>query len=104
MVDSGSGAGFSEYFGFYCQFSFYRLLHTHHLSSWAGTMCQLMADVPSGPSLTPLQETKKLTSVYRDYFSVSATNRYWERSTLSVLALDKEVEILFNMEFFHGGD
>jgi hypothetical protein len=26
---------FSEYFGFPCQFSFHRLLHTHHLSSGA---------------------------------------------------------------------
>jgi hypothetical protein len=50
---------FSEYFGFPCQFSFHRLLHTHHLSSGAGTIGQLVADVPSGLSLTPTQETKK---------------------------------------------
>jgi hypothetical protein len=31
---------FSEYFGFPCQFSFHRLLHTHHLSSRAGTIGQ----------------------------------------------------------------
>jgi hypothetical protein len=42
---------FSEYFGFPCQFSIHRLLHTH-LSSGAGTMCQRVADVPSGLSLT----------------------------------------------------
>jgi hypothetical protein len=46
--------GFSEHFGYPCQFSFHRLLHTHHLSSGAGT-----ADVPSGLSPTPPQETKK---------------------------------------------
>jgi hypothetical protein len=44
----------SEYFGFSCQFSFHRLLHIHHhLSSGAHTIGQLVADVPSGRSLTP---------------------------------------------------
>jgi hypothetical protein len=52
------GQVFSEYIGLPCQFSFYRLLHIHHLSSEAGTIGQLVADVPSGPSLTPPQETK----------------------------------------------
>jgi hypothetical protein len=47
------GLVFSVYFGFPCQFSFHRLLHTHHLSSEAGTIGQLVADVPSGLSLTP---------------------------------------------------
>jgi hypothetical protein len=46
------GQVFSEYFGFPCQFSFHRLLHT-------GTIGQLVADVPSGLSLTPPQENKK---------------------------------------------
>jgi hypothetical protein len=55
------GQVFSEYFGFPCQFSFHRLLHIHHhhQSSGAGTIGQLVADVPSGLSLTPPQETKK---------------------------------------------
>jgi hypothetical protein len=45
---------FSEYFGFPCQFSFHRLLHTHHhLSSGACTIGQIVADVPSGLDLTP---------------------------------------------------
>jgi hypothetical protein len=52
------GQVFSEYFGLPCQFSFHRLLHTH-LSSGAGTIGQLVADIPSGLSLTPPQETKK---------------------------------------------
>jgi hypothetical protein len=47
------GKIFSEYFGSPCQFSFHRLLHTHHLSSGAGTIGQLVADVPSRLSLTP---------------------------------------------------
>jgi hypothetical protein len=53
------GQVFSKYFGFPCQFSFHRLLHTHHLSSGAGTIGQIVADIPSGLSLTPPQETKK---------------------------------------------
>jgi hypothetical protein len=57
------GQIFSEYFGFPCQFSFHRLLHTHHLSSGAGAIIQLVADVPSGLSLTPPQETK-ITKIY----------------------------------------
>jgi hypothetical protein len=55
------GQVFSEHFGFSCQFSFHRLLHTHHLSSRTGTIGQFVADVPSGFSLTPPQETKRKT-------------------------------------------
>jgi hypothetical protein len=46
----------SEYLGFPCQFSFHRLLHTHHPPSGAGIIGQLVANVPSGLSLTPPQE------------------------------------------------
>jgi hypothetical protein len=54
------GQVFYEYFGFPCQFSFHRLLHIHHhISSGAGTKGQSVADVPSGLSLTPPQETKE---------------------------------------------
>jgi hypothetical protein len=52
---------FSEYFGFPCKFSLHRLLHTYHLSSGAGTIGQLLADVPP-------QETKKKTEEKRDAF------------------------------------
>jgi hypothetical protein len=51
---------FSEYFGFPCQFSFHQMLNTHLLSG-AGTIGQLVADVPSGLSLTPPHEMKKNT-------------------------------------------
>jgi hypothetical protein len=48
----------SKYFGL----SFHRLLHIHHhLSSGAGAIGQLLAEVPSGLSLTPPEETKKKT-------------------------------------------
>jgi hypothetical protein len=53
------GQIFSEHFVFLSQFSFYRLFHVHHLSPGAGTRGQLVADVPSGLSLTPPQKTKK---------------------------------------------
>jgi hypothetical protein len=58
------GQVLSEYFGFPCQFTFHRLLYTHHLSSGAGTIGKLVAAVPSGLSLTPKQETKKEKVAY----------------------------------------
>jgi hypothetical protein len=54
------GQVFSEYFGFPYQFLFHQLFHIHHhLSSGAGTISQLVADVPSGLSRIPPQEIKK---------------------------------------------
>jgi hypothetical protein len=49
------GLVFSDYFGFPDN------SHSthHHLPSGAGTIGQLVADVPSGLSLTPPQETNK---------------------------------------------
>jgi hypothetical protein len=47
-----------EYFGFPCQFSFHQLLHTH-ITSVAGTIGQIAADVPSGLGLTPPQGSEK---------------------------------------------
>jgi hypothetical protein len=46
------GQVFFQYFGFSCLFSFHQTLHTH-VSSGAGTIGQLVADVPSGHSLPP---------------------------------------------------
>jgi hypothetical protein len=45
------GHVFSEYFSFPCQFSYHEIVHTH-LSSGTGTIGQLVAEVPSGISLT----------------------------------------------------
>jgi hypothetical protein len=54
------GQVFSEYFGFPYQFSFHRMLHIHHhISSGAGTIGQLVTEVPIGLGLTPPHETKK---------------------------------------------
>jgi hypothetical protein len=62
------GQVFLEYFGFPCQFSFQRLLRIHHhLSSGAGTIGQLVADVPSGlksPHPKKLKKKKKSDSSY----------------------------------------
>jgi hypothetical protein len=61
------GQVFSQYFDFPCHFPFHRRLHIqHHLSSGAGTTGQLVADVPSGLSLTPPQEIKKKSGVSED--------------------------------------
>jgi hypothetical protein len=65
------GQVFPEYFSFPCQFSFHLLLHTHHLSSDAGTVGQLMVDVPSGLSLTPPQETKKYSWTLQVFITVA---------------------------------
>jgi hypothetical protein len=45
------GQVFSEYFVFPCQFSFHQLLRTHNLSSGAGIIGQLVADIRNGLSL-----------------------------------------------------
>jgi hypothetical protein len=58
---------FSEYFGFPCQFSVHRLLHTHHhLSSGAVKTGQIVADVPNGLSLTPPHPKKLLKKTSSD--------------------------------------
>jgi hypothetical protein len=54
---------FSEYFGFLCKFSFHRLLHIDNLSSGAGKIGPIVADVPSGLGLTPPKETKEKTTL-----------------------------------------
>jgi hypothetical protein len=57
--DVALGQVFCKYFGFSYQFSSHRLLHTH-LSFEAGTRNQLVADVPSGLSLTDTHKIKKI--------------------------------------------
>jgi hypothetical protein len=75
------GQVFSECFGFPCQFSFHRLLHTH-FSFGAGKIGQLVADLPSGLSLTLPQETKKKRrGKYRERLE---SNRHENRDTRKV--------------------
>jgi hypothetical protein len=59
MVDKVAlGQVFSEYFGFSYKFSFHRLLHIHHhLSSGAGTIVELVADVTSALGLASQKKT-----------------------------------------------
>jgi hypothetical protein len=77
--------GFSEYFRFIYQFSFHRLLHTHHLTSGAGTIGQLLTDVPSGLSVIPPQETKRkqIMSNCRDQFFYTIGSRMAVRLSAS---------------------
>jgi hypothetical protein len=49
---------FSKYFGFPCQSLFHQMLHIH-LSSGAGTIDELVADVPSALSLKQPHKKKK---------------------------------------------
>jgi hypothetical protein len=56
---SGTGAGFLRVLRFPCLFSVHLLLRTLRLSFGAGIIGELVADVPSGLSLTSPQETRK---------------------------------------------
>jgi hypothetical protein len=68
---------FSEYLGFPCQVSFHRLLRTHHLSSGAGTIGQLVAAVPSGLSLTKkLKKKFSSLSVSKPWPSLEDSERF----------------------------
>jgi hypothetical protein len=81
MVDKAAMVQvFSEYIGFSCQFSFHRMLHIHHLSSGAGTIGRRMADVPSGLSLTPPQETKKKTAIDFAIDDVRVKRHLWHEN------------------------
>jgi hypothetical protein len=66
------GQVLSEYFGFLCQLSFHRLLHIyHHLSSGAGLIGQLVADVQSShPTLRNKKKKKKNPArAWADHFT-----------------------------------
>jgi hypothetical protein len=65
VVGKVAGQVISEYFGLPCQFSFHRLLYTHHLtSSGAGTIGQFVAD-----SISP--HPNKLKKNIRYFFGPS---------------------------------
>jgi hypothetical protein len=52
-----------EYYGFPCQFPFRQLVHTSSslsMSCGAGTVIQIVADMPSSLSLTPPQEIQNI--------------------------------------------
>jgi hypothetical protein len=61
VVDKAAlGQVFSENFSVPYQFSFHRLFHIHHLSPGAGTIVQLVTDVPSGLGLNHPAPKKEL--------------------------------------------
>jgi hypothetical protein len=90
---SGTGAGFSEYFGFPYQFLFHRLFHIYRLriSSGAVTIGQLMADVPSGLSFTPLQDSKLKTKLQGE--------KYWAIIIIIVIIIIIITIIIFIIYF-----
>jgi hypothetical protein len=59
VICGGQSGRFSPRTSISYEFSFHRLLHTHHLSPRTGTIGQIVTDVPSGVSLTSPQETKR---------------------------------------------
>jgi hypothetical protein len=76
------GQVFSEYFGFPCH-SFNRLLRTpHHPSSTASTVCQMVADVPSGFSLTPCREYTSFLQFLTRLLTEWAIRAFGQGSTL----------------------
>jgi hypothetical protein len=81
---------FSEYFDLSYQFSFHRLFHIHHhLSSGAGTIGQVAADIISGLSLTSPQKIKK-----KKLFHIFRKDSYVILSTSGVcLSLETRVVI-----------
>jgi hypothetical protein len=56
MVDKEAlGHVVSQYFCFPCKYLFHQMLHIHlSFRNGAGTIAQLVADVPSGPSSNPI--------------------------------------------------
>jgi hypothetical protein len=75
------GQVFSVYFAFHCQFSFHRLLHTHHPTSGAGTIGQLVTDAPNGLSLTPPPRNLKKIHIRYTGFVFGVTSNYPENKS-----------------------
>jgi hypothetical protein len=59
--------------------------HTHHLWSGAGTIGQIVVDVPSGPNLTLPQETKNSSSVTQGWCNWPTNGQHtkWTQSHLT---------------------
>jgi hypothetical protein len=105
VVEKVVGQVFSEYFGFPCQFWFHQLLHTHYLLFGAGTIGQLVADVPSGLSLTQPQETtKKRTKKPESYVpSISRPLKRWGRGVHKPCSMWKMCRAGFGHNSFTSG-
>jgi hypothetical protein len=72
------GQVFPEYLGFPRQFLFHRLLYIHRPSSGAGTIGELVADMPSGLSLTPPKKLKKKDVSMKNFYA----NKYMQTTKL----------------------
>jgi hypothetical protein len=94
------GQVFFEYFGYPSQFSFHRLLHIHHhhdhhLSSGAGTLGQLLAEVPSGLSLHPKKPKKKTELKVPAFYGTRRLCRVHNSATVNpILSQFNPVQIL----------
>jgi hypothetical protein len=78
------GQIFPKYFSLPCQFLFHRLLHAHHLSSGPGTIRQIVADVPSGLSVTSHHKIKKVLKML-------GLNSFRRRVMLEVVIVNSSV-------------
>jgi hypothetical protein len=83
-VQRDTGAGFSKYFEFSCQ-SFFRLLHTHHHPSGAGTIGQTDADVSSW-----LIQPTPNTNYTGIFVPQGCTNEVWRRLVLIGEGIQKD--------------
>jgi hypothetical protein len=81
---------FCQYFGFFSQFVFHRLLQTHQLSYGTDTIDQLVADVPSGLSLTPPQEIKKRLNPESNFEVFSFGQPEFYRVSVSCVPLKRD--------------
>jgi hypothetical protein len=96
---------FSEFFSFPCHFLFRRLLHTHHrLLPRAGTIGQLVADVPNGLDLTSQHKKKMPKDVAEEHvhsifrFRVSQARNHPEADRKFGLILNLKMEATCSSE------
>jgi hypothetical protein len=75
------GQVFSEYLGFPCQFSFHRLLHTHHLQSGTGTIGQVIPTYQVDPVSSHPKKLKDTKFYFRfklcEIAQPNLQNRLW---------------------------
>jgi hypothetical protein len=78
-------------------------LHTHHPSSGAGTIGQLVGDVPSGLSVTPSQETKKKLLISRTEIcaQLKLENFIYHTNDVLCCVVQKGLQFYFNGYFIN---
>jgi hypothetical protein len=100
------GKVFSKYFGFLRQFSFHRLLHTHHLTSGAGTIDQLVADVPMDSVSPHPQGSEKTTTCVYHLHVFGLTHRHLDTGVKYAYQhqLGNQLQFRYNLEKFLKSD